>query len=235
MTLAGGRVKRFLIISLTLMLIIGFSGALAVYLWPGFFARTALNFYLKTDKADPEMTNFDLMTLPPEKYWLAAGTQVNPPPPAGATVATPTAPGGTGTPRPDSPWPGNHGASPQPDPHSRYTQIVGSYRDDFNAMKNTYDGKLNHLISEAVKEYHANKNNKDFSAKATAEKYIARGRALENECDGKFYAKLAALESELKAESLPTWVVEQADKAYQAQKEAQRKQILRKAAEGSGI
>jgi hypothetical protein len=86
-----------------------------------------------------------------------------------------------------------------------------------------YEGRLNGLLGLAWNEYGAAQKLKGkVSAFSLAPKYVAAGNALEKECDQEFYTVLAEFKAELRKNSFPL------DKAFAAQREYERNKAARK-------
>lgn len=115
------------------------------------------------------------------------------------------------------------------DSYNRYSQITSKYRTDLISLQSEFDVKLSQLISSASRDYQQGGQKNSASVLKLTERYISAGKALEADCDSRFYNTLAAMEMELKANNLPTGVVEQAKSSYIILKNERRKQLISRA------
>lgn len=113
--------------------------------------------------------------------------------------------------------------------YDRYSRIFSKYQADLTGLQEEFDVKIEQLISSAMREYQQSGSKNSGSLLKLAEHYVSAGKALEADCDYRFYNTLAAMEMELKANNLPTGVVEQAKNSYLILKNDRRKQLINKA------
>jgi len=113
--------------------------------------------------------------------------------------------------------------------YNRYSQITSKYKSDLISLQEEFDVKLSQLISSARRDYQQDDQKNSASVLKLTERYISAGKALEADCDSRFYNKLAAMEMELKANNLPTGVVEQTKNSYIILKNERRRQLIDKA------
>lgn len=106
-------------------------------------------------------------------------------------------------------------------------QIEQTHISRLQALASGYEAKLNGLVTTAFNEINAAKK-ADPKADITplVNKYYSAGKALEAECDSKFYAMLAAFESELRANSFPLDAAANAKETYEARKSARSGQVI---------
>lgn len=108
--------------------------------------------------------------------------------------------------------------------------IVTKYQSSFLSLKNESIGALNSLLSQAKAELNSIPQDKKASSTLSlGVKYLNLGRALESECDSKFYALLSQMEQELKSSGLTTEAVDAAKNQYSTEKSARRKLLMSKA------
>lgn len=213
--------RKIKIITIAAVVLIGPAAALAVFYSPGYFAGLALDLILGPGEGVE-------IQLPgePEQPGVQQGEGQHPGDPS---------PGGAAAPE--------RGASPaeplavalaeqkdklEPDRYSRYNRILSKYHAEFSAQQAEFEQELNGLLGSALQEYRQGGKNRSELLKM-ADRYLAAGKGLEASSDSRFYASLAAMEAALKAESLPTGVVEQAQSSYQNLKSARRQQLINKA------
>jgi len=113
--------------------------------------------------------------------------------------------------------------------YNRYSRITSKYQADLISLQREFDVKLSQLIRSASRDYQQGDQKNSASVLKLTERYISAGKALEADCDGRFYNTLAAMEMELKANNLPTGVVEQAKNSYIILKNERRRQLIDKA------
>ncbi|RJQ26847.1 MAG: hypothetical protein C4589_09210 [Peptococcaceae bacterium] len=106
-------------------------------------------------------------------------------------------------------------------------EVEQKYRPLFISLQSEYEGRLNQLVGSALAEYNQVKSSRSkTSVRQLAKKYISAGQALEAESDGRFYALLANMESDLKTAGLSTALADQLRARYITLKNERRKQIL---------
>ena len=109
-------------------------------------------------------------------------------------------------------------------------QIIEKYRAQSIALKNESLGQIKALAVQAANEYkNLPEKNKSSAALQLAKQYMSKGKTIEAQCDEKFNAIIANMKAELKRNNLPTTAAEEALKQYEAEKSAQRAQLLKEA------
>lgn len=117
-------------------------------------------------------------------------------------------------------------------PKEKKARVEAKYEAQCRALQITFQGKLNGLVSAAMREYKSMGSDvSNLDKLKLARKYIGLGNALEGQCDGRFEAIMSHFTQELKAEGLSVDTVERARKLYAAQKSSQKKKLLDKAME----
>ncbi len=116
------------------------------------------------------------------------------------------------------PYPGGAG--------SLREQIEQKYLARLQALASGYEAELNGLILSALNECRAaRKENPNADLAPIIKRYYLAGRALEAECDSRFYPVLADFKSELKANSFPLDAAARARETYEARKSAKAGEI----------
>lgn len=109
-------------------------------------------------------------------------------------------------------------------------QIKNKYKAELVKLQGEYEARLGGLLSSAEAEYRALKGSgSKAEIVALAQKYMGAGKALEAECNGKFYAVVNNMEAELKRNGLPTDIVNSVRAGYEGAKNERRKYLLGKA------
>ncbi len=109
--------------------------------------------------------------------------------------------------------------------------IQNKYLNLFNRLETAYRQELQRLAQSAWQDYQASRSgHHDISVPALARQYISAARSLEKQADAEFAGMLVIMKSELKAEELPTDLVQQAEKEYERQKSETRKEMLKQVA-----
>ena len=112
----------------------------------------------------------------------------------------------------------------------KFNQITDKYKSQLIALNGEYESRISGLLATAQSEYSTRKKNGSQSdVAALAKKYYGTGKALEAECDGKVYAVINNMESELKRNNLPTSIVGQVRTGYEKEKNDRRKYYMGKA------
>jgi len=109
----------------------------------------------------------------------------------------------------------------------RYKQIVLKYKSRFARLESEYRGKLNSLLANARVEFErTQEDGSKFSLAKLGWDYYKRGKALEKECDAKFYDILEQMEKELRGSDLPLGIVKEVKAEYEAQKGKRQDQLM---------
>jgi hypothetical protein len=110
-------------------------------------------------------------------------------------------------------------------------EIEQHYIDILSTLGGTYQYRLNRLVQQAYDEYRADQQQgKSAPALALARKYLPLGEALERQCDRQFYAELAQFKGELRNNDLPLDTANLAQRIYEYDKAARKKEIMLQAA-----
>lgn len=116
--------------------------------------------------------------------------------------------------------------------NDRHRQIALKYKSLFAKLQSEYQAELNNMLKSAKADLErAQKDESAASLAKLALHYLNRGRAMEKECDKRFYSQLKDMEKELRRENMPTGLVGAAEKEYKRMK-AQRKEDLMSIAKG---
>ena len=109
----------------------------------------------------------------------------------------------------------------------RYKQIVLKYKSRFARLESEYRGKLNSLLANARVEFErTQEDGSKFSLAKLGWDYYKRGKALEKECDAKFYDILEQMEKELRGSDLPLGVIKEVKAEYEVQKDKRQDQLM---------
>lgn len=163
---------------------------------------------------------------PPQQ--LAEATKsgaANTPVTSAAPTAAPSAPrtGGNNSPANNQQPASSDGVDPL------RSQIEQKYTSRLQALASGYEGKVNGLINSGINEYRsAQKDNPNADIGPIMDKYYAKAKALEAECDAQFYSILGSFEEELKANSFPLDAAVNAKNTYEARKGAKAGQLSAK-------
>lgn len=115
--------------------------------------------------------------------------------------------------------------------YDEYSSIMNKYQVELSGIQGEFEQKLNALVSSAKQEYRQEGSKNLLALKNMVEKYKASGQALEADCDQRFNASLSAMETELRANNLPTGAVVNARSTYIVMKNNYREDILNKVLE----
>ncbi|MBF8983002.1 hypothetical protein IZY60_05585 [Lutibacter sp. B2] len=108
--------------------------------------------------------------------------------------------------------------------------IVQKYTKQFANLKSEFNGKLATLLGEAKGEYNALSDEDKMSEKfSLGLKYLKKGKALEKECDGRFYGVLDEMKKELEENEYSLDSAGTAKAEYKKQKSERRKALMKKA------
>ncbi|WP_027364678.1 hypothetical protein [Desulfotruncus alcoholivorax] len=107
----------------------------------------------------------------------------------------------------------------------KYKAILLKYTALFSNLQSEYTGKLNNLLKRAQVDVKNSGGQKKEVIKI-AYRCITEAKALEKECDAKFYGILSDMENELKQGHFPLDVVDEAESQYRQQKK-EREHYLR--------
>lgn len=120
----------------------------------------------------------------------------------------------------------------KPTPEEIEAGIVKKHTELFTNLKNEYEIKINEFIEKGKTEYLSLSEEERKKQKLKLGiKYLKLGRALESECDEKFYGLLDQMKKELKENDLKMDSADEAEKQYKTEKSERRKQLLEKAME----
>ncbi|WP_134702650.1 hypothetical protein [Ammoniphilus sp. YIM 78166] len=109
------------------------------------------------------------------------------------------------------------------------TTIVDKYKQKFQTLERSYQGKLKGLIQQAKQDYQAVKSGaSDQSAFGLASAYLSKVNQMESHADKQFYQLLGKMEQELLASGHPTDIVKQVENEYKARKKTQRSALMQK-------
>ena len=112
----------------------------------------------------------------------------------------------------------------------KFEQITNKYKRKLIDLDREYESRISDLLASAQSEYRTQKKSGYQSdVFALAKKYLGTGKALEAECDGKVYAVINDMESELERNNLPTAIVGQVRTGYEKEKNDRRKYYTGKA------
>lgn len=122
---------------------------------------------------------------------------------------------------------------PQPqDEQPPMSTIVNNYKQKFQTLERSYQGKLKGLIQQAKEDYQAIKSGASGqSAFGLASSYMSRVNQMESNADQQFYQLLGKMKQELQAAGHPTDIVKQVENEYIARKKTQRSTLIQKLTE----
>ncbi|MFX6170930.1 hypothetical protein ABTF49_18805, partial [Acinetobacter baumannii] len=82
--------------------------------------------------------------------------------------------------------------------HPQMPMIIDSYKQKFQALERSYQGKLKGLIQQAKQDYQAVKSGEsDQSTVGLASTYLSKIKQMESNADQQFYHLLGQMEQEL--------------------------------------
>jgi len=118
----------------------------------------------------------------------------------------------------------------EPTPEELEAAILEKYTRLFTNLKVEYEGRIDSLIEEGKKEYLAlSEKERKLGKFKLGLKYLKLGRALEEECDIKFYSLLDQMKIELKENNLSITIANTAEEHYKSEKDSRRQDLLEKA------
>ena len=107
--------------------------------------------------------------------------------------------------------------------------IAKRYAPKFAAIKGNFVSEIDGMIAQAKAEYAAIPADKRALGKVTLGfKYMAKGDALEKQCDADFYAELNKLKADLKKNKLSPSLANTAKREYLQQKSTVKKALTKK-------
>lgn len=110
----------------------------------------------------------------------------------------------------------------------KYQAILLKYSAMFSKLQSEYTGKLNNLLKRAQLDIQ-NSGGQNKEIIKISYQYLKEARALEKECDTKFYSILSDMKKELKQEHFPQDVVDEAETQYKQQKKERERYLSTKA------
>lgn len=103
-----------------------------------------------------------------------------------------------------------------------YESIINEYNIQFENLKAAFEGELDALIGQGVKEYKEG----NLSTSQLASRYLSTGAKLEKISDDKFNSVLKNMEKELKANGHDTSIVKEVKSYYNSFKESKKSDLI---------